>query len=70
MPLLDVLIVTTVAVNYHDVPVFLRVSATRALCLGADNQSGRAAGPPLVYSHLEFYVPTHRRRGAAEQKDL
>ncbi|EYB87101.1 hypothetical protein Y032_0268g785 [Ancylostoma ceylanicum] len=37
--------------------VFLRVSAQQARCLGAaDNQSARAAVPPLVYGRLEFTV--------------
>ncbi|EYC14676.1 hypothetical protein Y032_0039g1 [Ancylostoma ceylanicum] len=42
----------------HDVSVFLRVSAQLARCFGAaDNQSARAALPPLIYGHLEFTVP-------------
>ncbi|EYB93886.1 hypothetical protein Y032_0178g693 [Ancylostoma ceylanicum] len=45
------------AAGNHDVLVLLRVSAQQARCLGAaDNQSVRAAVPPIVCGRLEFAV--------------
>ncbi|EYC05551.1 hypothetical protein Y032_0081g1442 [Ancylostoma ceylanicum] len=45
------------AAGNHDVSVFLPVSAQQARCVGAaDDQSARAAIPPLVYGRLQFTV--------------